>query len=218
MKITCTADLHGHFPKLPGGDLLIVAGDLTAKHTQDEFDYFLEYLCEQQYERMIFIAGNHDTFFEEDEQTYVGSLISLFDSGVDVDGWKIWGSPWSLKFKGINPKCCAYTAINEDQLNDQWRLIPDDTEILITHMPPYGILDGVPNFYDGTLFHCGSTSLLARIKELKNLKLHVFGHIHEGFGMVDDRQAPGVQFVNASYVNQAYKPVNFPIEINLERK
>jgi len=218
LKITAISDLHGFIPKLPEGDLLIVAGDLTARHSQEEFDDFLErYLYKQFYKKTVFIGGNHDSFFEKNPQGYIGSVEYLENSGTSFKGIKIWGSPWSLSFKGIHPECRAFTKMTEDELNDHWRLIPDDTEILVTHTPPYGILDMVEDIYEGNRFHAGSTTLLRRIKELKKLKLHVFGHIHEGFGTCQSEEVPGVHFYNASYVDRNYKPSNFPHTFNMEK-
>jgi len=215
MKITCTADLHGKYPKLPGGDLLIVAGDLTSRDLENEMALFDYWLNEQNYAAKIIIGGNHDNvLLEKRLKLQFGTYLE--DKECSFNGFKIWGSPWTKEFPGMNPKCKAFTLKTEEELIEKWALIPDDTNVLITHSPPFSILDGIPNFYDGTLFHSGSTSLLVRIKQLKNLKLHVFGHIHEGFGLCGDYEMPHMQFVNASQVNRAYKPVNFPIEINLE--
>jgi len=214
VKITAVSDLHGHYPELPGGDLLIVAGDVTGNDTPGQHGEFHEWFANQEYVKQVYIAGNHDN------RTYkLGFPKSeyLQDSGIEFEGFKIWGSPWTKEFEGMNPKCKAFTLKTEEELNEKWALIPDDIDILITHSPPYGILDGITNFYDGTLFHTGSTSLHARIKELKNLKAHVFGHIHEAFGMVGDHELPHVQFINASFVNGSYKPTNFPQTFTLSK-
>ncbi len=92
----------------------------------------------------------------------------------------------------------------------KYELIPEDTDILITHGPPYGTMDVVRNFHTGKAENVGSTILAGTTNTLKSLKLHVFGHIHEGFGKSKDGK-----MVNASYVNEEYLPVNKPIRIEL---
>ena len=88
---------------------------------------------------------------------------------------------------------------------------PNDTKILITHGPPYGILDQ-SSFADGTLRkeHLGCEDLMNRIKELKELDLHFFGHIHTPGG--EQKHVDGVSFYNASICDEQYYPGN-PITI-----
>lgn len=233
MKIDCISDLHGFFPKLGGGDLLVIAGDCTKNDSVSSWDDFFYWLDKQEYKNKIMIAGNHDNFcnqwaisgtFTDDEydQMYPGEkplFDYLCDSRIelvtDFNRLKIWGSPWTNTFEGINPKCCAFAVDTDQELEEKWKLIPNDTEILITHSPPYGILDGI-EIQDGSLFHVGSKSLrnIVLSKErLPNLKLHVFGHIHENGGRTFETNF--AKFINASYVNENYKPVNKPISINI---
>jgi Icc-related predicted phosphoesterase len=223
MIIDCIADLHGYYPKLEGGDLLIVAGDLTARHTEREFYDFANWMRNQNYEDMIVIAGNHDTWLLEADSWDIKNWINtgefefLHDDGTELEnGMKIWGSPWTLKFSGMNPKCMAFTCDNEKQLSAKWELIPDDIDILVTHGPPYSILDGIPNAYDGTFYHAGSKSLALRIGKMKKSpKLWCWGHIHEAHGQDMTARGNHCKMVNASYVNEHYKPVNKPIRIEL---
>jgi Icc-related predicted phosphoesterase len=111
----------------------------------------------------------------------------------------------------LNPACAAFTC-TEAELKEKWALIPEDVDILVTHSPPYGILDG-------TLFqeNVGSISLYERLYSEKiKPRLHVFGHVHESYGhwpeMLD---FPHTQFVNASHCNQDYKAANKPIRVIL---
>lgn len=212
MDITCIADLHGYYPELPGGDLLIVAGDLTAR---DEFKQYIEFnawLLKQKYRKKILIAGNHDNWIEKVpmlKETFYDCEY-LCDSGTEFEGLKIWGSPWTKTFPGMNPHCMAFTCETEEELDQKWALIPEDTHILITHGPPYGIFDQTR---DNHLV--GSTSLLVRLAQLKPL-VHCFGHIHEKGGK--DMWLPwknGTAIVNASHVNERYEPVNKPVRIVL---
>jgi len=221
MIIDCISDLHGFFPELEGGDLLIIAGDMTARGTAKEYMDFFAWFKWQDYRKKIFIGGNHDSFFQQCIPTSEAKMMGvhdddhfdyLFDSGTEFEGLKIWGSPWSLWFKGVNPKCTAFMG-SEDDLEKKFALIPEDTDILITHSPAYGILDGVTNFSYGKSYWCGSKSLWGHIKNRIKPKLHIFGHIHEmGGHMVD---AVTTKFVNASYVNERYEPVNKPVRIEL---
>lgn len=221
MIIDCVSDLHGHYPKLEGGDLLIVAGDLTARHTKEEALDFIYWLSEQDYKEKIIIAGNHDSFVIHNKNWFVEELESiskslyLCDSGTEFEGLKIWGSPWTAYFPGMNPHCMAFTmhygCDTDDWLDEKWQMIPDDTDILITHSPPYGILDKTK--YGK---HVGSKSLVLKIGNMEcPPKLWVWGHIHESYGEdLPVRQKP-CKMINASLVNEHYEPVNKPIRVIL---
>ena len=224
MIIDCISDLHGHYPKLEGVDLLIVAGDLTAKHTEEEYHWFCNRIKVENYKRVIFIAGNHDTFLTDvkpfkETRWWLGSVIGqfeyLYDSGTEFEGLKIWGSPWVAAFPGMNRNCMAFTmevgCDTDEWLAEKWALIPDDTDILITHSPPFGVLDKVERYDKGIIENVGSKSLAARCCDL-DYKLHVFGHVHEGYGIL---RVGDVTMVNASHVNKYYKPVNKSIRIEL---
>lgn len=114
----------------------------------------------------------------------------------------------------MHPLCKAFCLDTDEELARQWAKIPDDTEILITHSPPYGILDMVDDRYNCGNYHVGSKSLLDRIDQLKNLKLVIFGHIHGGYGQIERN---GVIFVNASIQTEYFEPVNKPIRIELKQ-
>lgn len=216
MDITCISDLHGYFPSdLPGGDLLIVAGDLTARDTPLEHINFYEWLREQPYSKKIMIAGNHDNFIQNLKSKYFPPTVYysnceyLCDSGTEFEGLKIWGSPWVKSFPGMNPKCMAFTVDTDGELAEKWDKIPADTDILITHSPPYGILDYIEG--QGSV---GSGSLLTRSSNIKP-KIHIFGHIHECYGQLKTKTLDLPHFINASHVNEHYKPVNKPVRIVL---
>jgi Icc-related predicted phosphoesterase len=227
MIIDLISDLHGFYPKLEGGDLLIVGGDWTRTDSFDELQYFeKEWLRHQDYKKIILIAGNHDNMAYEAGWYGRIKIAYLQDSGIEFEGLQIWGSPWSLTFPGMNPLCKAFTVDTEEELQEKWDLIPEDTDILITHTPPYGILDGVLYAHiaalgsdDKYIRHCGSRSLYERLKQVRP-RIHCFGHIHEAYGMhrpyLECIKAEGYPiFVNASHVNEKYQPVNQPIRIEL---
>jgi Icc-related predicted phosphoesterase len=246
MKIDCIADLHGHYPKLEGGDLLIVAGDLTRSDESHEYSDFLRWLGDQKYTKKVVIAGNHDNLlagpwpggtkgpFREDRTFY--DFDYLCDSGTEFEyeqqishpastkyisidclcyekkKLKIWGSPWTKRFPGMNPKCMAFTVETEEELAEKWAMIPEDIDILVTHGPAFSYLDKT---IDGNCV--GSPSLRLRLRRLyllgTRIKLHVHGHIHEAYGETGD--AIVERRVNASHVNERYEPVNKPIRIIL---
>jgi Icc-related predicted phosphoesterase len=253
MIIDCISDLHGHYPELEGGDLLIVAGDWTVHDKPSELLKFFLWVTGQEYQRKIVIAGNHDNMIQETPMMLEGlpdlALTYLCDSGTEVEyeepirnlldendkslvyrkKLKIWGSPWTKTFEGMNPHCKAFTCDTEEELAGKWALIPDDVDILVTHSPAACILDR-----NDRGEYCGSPSLLIRATSLPNLKLFVFGHIHEGYGQY--RAEELIEFsenymtmkifgppkcksmphiVNASHVNERYEPVNKPIRIEL---
>ncbi len=230
MIVDCIADLHGEYPILEGGDLLILAGDYTSQNKLFQWCDFFKWLKSQPYRQKVLIAGNHDGFFESgfpknEKEAYElkevesfliekgnaekEDFVYLCDSGSEFEGLKIWGSPWSLWFKGINPHCTAFS-VSEFELFKHYSLIPSDVDILVTHSPPYGILDRCRNGY------VGSIDLRNRVldsRQFPNLKLHVFGHIHECGGKIFE--TPLTKFVNASYLNEYYKPKNNIIRIKL---
>jgi len=232
MDVTCVSDLHGFFPKdLPGGDLLIIAGDLTARDDFVGYCQFNEWLVTALdiYHDAVIISGNHDN------NMVLGSFSAemasrvhyLCDSSVTIRGLNVWGSPWTKTFPGMNPKCKAFTLDREEQLREKWALIPDDTDILVTHGPMWGTHDLVvmymDDYTDQKAYHLGSESLAEWIaNHVNSLKLHVCGHIHEGYGLHDIRQDRAMKgqpetcvFVNASYVNARYRPANKPIRVIL---
>lgn len=224
IDITCIGCLHGFEPELPGGDLLIITGDLTARGTQQEFNRFFDWLSLQDhYRKKIFICGNHDELLSHEPPQKIANLTNpnfelfeyLCDSGTEFAGLNIWGSPWSLSFMGINPECATFTC-TEKEIEEKWKLIPQHTDILITHSPPHGILDGIPNFSTGKIDHVGSKSLHKYLNWDGALKLHVFSHIHEGYG--EERSNCGIfstHSVNCSVMNERYKPVNRPIHVEV---
>ncbi len=227
MDITCIADLHGYKPELPGGDLLILAGDYTAADKLTEWADFFSWLKDQPYEKKILIAGNHDNLFETgfpknqkeaDDWKEVVDFLDiesdfeyLCDSGTEYKGLTIWGTPWTPWFHGVNSKCKAFMD-SESYLNKRFSLIPEDTDILITHGPMYHILDANVQGYA-----CGSTSLRDHIDRVKS-RLHICGHIHEQGGnqLMYKHQGPNTWCVNCSYVDHNYKPVNSYVRLEIK--
>lgn len=226
MIIDCVSDLHGYFPELEGGDLLIVAGDFTASDTRREHEMFCYWLSQLNYRKKIIVAGNHDNGWLGHPEHKGPDPINpnyewyeyLCDSGTEFEGLKIWGSPWTTTFPKMNPHCKAFTVDHESDLIPLWEKIPHDVDVLITHSPPHGIGDLVKDQPDDPGRNCGSPYLYNLLKYAIRPKLHVYGHIHEGYGQYDTFvgwDGKMVHSVNASHVNQYYHPCNKPIRIKL---
>jgi Icc-related predicted phosphoesterase len=233
MIIDCISDLHGRYPEMEGGDLLLIAGDLIETDDFKHWEEFFSWLSNCDYTRKIFIAGNHDNSLFKIEQTEgkfpeiicmcldLDNTSYLCDSGIEFQGLKIWGSPWTKTFPDINVMHSAFTLPSDNDLMEKWEKIPDETDILITHSPAYGIRDQDISYQKQT--NLGSASLLRWIvRRRTTLKLHLCGHIHEGYGMYDVRnlqsklKEPNTPvFVNGSHMNEYYDPVNPPIRIIL---
>lgn len=203
MIIHAISDLHGHDPDLPGGDLLIIAGDLTG---QDEFSQYSDFQCwleKQDYRQKVVVAGNHDVKIESgiDFNFPTLGITYLEDSGIDIHGVKIWGTPHSLTFRGINPNCKAFTG-NESQIAKDYALIPADLDILISHGPAFMINDRLS---DGRMV--GSLSL-RQVLDVKRPKAFICGHIHEAAGFtLLKTQGRNIRCYNVSCVDENYKLV-----------
>lgn len=212
ITIDCISDLHGHYPVLEGGDLLIVAGDLTARDLENEVALFDYWLNKQKYSAKIVIGGNHDNVLQQKIlKLQFGTYLQ--DSGCSFNGFKIWGSPWTKTFEGMNPHCKAFTCDTEEELADKFSFIPDDIDILVTHCPPYVIYDTVKRYPQNIEESTGSKYLLNKFRGSQTLKLHAFGHIHEHGGK--SAWIGMTNFINCSHVNEHYKPVNKPVRVIL---
>lgn len=211
-KITLISDTHtAHWElegDLPGGDILIHAGDImnSGRNPEDIKD-FCTWFDRQNYNHKIFIAGNHDRMFEdypEQAMEIVNSykdITYLQDSEVIIEEIKIWGSPWQPEFLSW--------AFNLPKggpgLMSKWEAIPADTGILITHGPPQDHLDMSGPPYNQP--HLGCALLREKVDE-QPPKIHVFGHIHGSYGY---KFHNGTHFFNASILNERYEYVNKPV-------
>ena len=217
MVITLISDTHNKHKQvtssLPGGDLLIHAGDISSMGYKHEIQQFCKWFNSlENYTVKTFIAGNHDFGFEkEPEMTkeVVGSykgIDYLQDSflgyGVDTENYvKIYGSPWQPEFHNW-----AFNLPKDGwELEQKWDDIPEDTDILITHGPAFGYLDTVMGRYE----NLGCELLVNRIKKIKP-KIHVCGHIHSGYGYVFDGDT---HFINASVLDEQYQYTQKPLTV-----
>jgi predicted phosphohydrolase len=189
MRIICISDTHAqhHLTEVPEGDLLIHAGDVTRHGQLADVEAFDRWLGTLPHPQKVVICGNHDFCFQEkpaEARSRITNAIYLEDSGCEIDGLTIYGSPWQPWFGGW-----AFNLPRGEALAAVWAKIPKPLDILITHGPPAGILDRTRA---GDLAGC--RDLLDRVLEVKP-RLHVFGHIHEAAGRLDDGDTI---FVNAS--------------------
>lgn len=194
----------------PDGDVLVFAGDMmTAGWDHFEIISFNKWLGTLPHPHKIVIAGNHDRLFETNPtycQTLLSNAIYLKNSGCEIGGLKFWGSPYTPAF------CNWAFNLEPEQLQAHWAQIPDNTDVLITHGPPYGVLDKAHPRHD----HLGDNTLLG-VAQIVQPFLHVCGHIHGGHGQeVYGNPDYPTLCVNASLVNEAYAPVNKPIVVELQ--
>jgi len=215
MRITFISDSHNQHKKLtedlPGGDLIVHGGDISSMGYQHEIREFCAWYNKlNSYENKVFISGNHDFGFQKEPDKvreiidFYDKITYLQDSLTVVDGVKIWGSPWQ-------PWFCdwAFNLPREgEELKAKWDMIPEDTDILITHGPPHGYLDVVERQYD----HLGCELLTERLKIVKP-KIHIFGHIHSGRNIFEQN---GTLFVNASVLNEQYRYSYKPFTIDYD--
>lgn len=214
MKIVALSDCHGCLPdSIPSCDLLLLAGDLcpTRDHSflfQSQWlgGEFRDWLARQPARKIIGIAGNHDLVFERAPHLVPRDLpwTYLQDSGVEWEGLKIWGTPWQPWFMDW-----AFNG-SPEQLQRQWDLIPDDTDVLLVHGPPWSYGDAV-SLGNGQSRRCGCPHLLEKIRTLQP-RLVVFGHIHEGRGQW---QVGKSLLMNATVLDEKYQPVYEPWTIEL---
>lgn len=208
--ISDTHMLHDNLV-LPKGDIIVHAGDMTSRGSIPEVIDFLEWFSKLSYAYKIFIAGNHDFAFERrpdvmsDLLSRFSDIVYLQDSSIEVDDIKFYGSPWQPEFYNW-----AFNLPRGKRLAEKWAMIPDDTDVLITHGPPATILD----YTVRDRINVGCEELSKRVNEVKP-KIHVFGHIHEGYGY---KELDGTTFINASTCTLRYNPTNPPVVVDFDGK
>jgi Icc-related predicted phosphoesterase len=209
MRIICVSDTHNKLAsvKLPRGDVLVVAGDATNMGTIKELIAFNHVLQQNRhkFKYIVAIPGNHDWLYQKDPGL-ARSLIPnvthfLHDDMADIEGIKFYGSAWTPVFFDW-----AFNLRRGEPLREKWDLIPNDIDVLVTHGPPYKILDST---YDNR--NVGCDHLLEAVTRVKP-KVHIFGHIHYSYGI---KYFNGTTFVNASSCDERYRPINKPIEIEV---
>lgn len=204
---------------VPEGDVLIHCGDATMRGTRDEMNLFAERFSDYPHKNKIFVPGNHDWdcqhVYEETPQAFLRLEWAhvLVDREVIIDGVKFYGSPWQPVFFNW-----AFNLPRGPALAEKWAKIPADTDVLVTHTPPIGVLDGVWRVqYKGAgktrryREHVGCADLMERVKQVKP-KIHAFGHIHCDYGT---KTVGETQFVNCALADEGYHLSHDPVVIDI---
>lgn len=217
MRLVCISDTHGrhkNIESLPDGDVLISAGDFTRGESRTDIRRFAAWMEKQPHKYKIIIAGNHERLFENRpdiamaQLSYYPEVIYLQDTAIELDGVKFYGSPWQPEFFNW-----AFNLPRGQKLREKWEEIPKDTDVLITHGPPKNILDEAPAYNrPGEFFNCGCEELRDIVLNELDLKCHVFGHIHAGYGKHIEG---GTTFINAAICDEDYRASNEPIIFDL---
>lgn len=214
MRLTFISDTHGLHRDIPSslrGDILIHCGDfMTGGYSMKEAKDFINWFNDiEGFQYKIFIAGNHDRLLELPTHKRDILLNRLDDNVIYIEdsefilpnGLKIYGTPYQPAFSDW-----AFNLPRHgEELKAKYAAIPDDTDILLTHTPPHGILDEVDSH------NTGSKALLQRVKEINPI-IHAFGHIHECPGLI---KLNDTTFINAVQMDREYKITNTPLTINI---
>lgn len=202
MRILHLSDTHGvhhRLKNLPEADIVVHSGDFCMVGEQREALDFLNWFCDLPYKHKIFICGNHDScLYEANIEGLDVNVHYLCNSGIEIEGVKFYGVPMFME-----------DCISSRQAYN-YAMIPDDTDVLITHSPAYGILD-LDDSIDGEFIHYGSEELLERLTVV-HTRAHLFGHIHRRHGITEQR---GIVFSNGAIMNDDYSKLNTPNIIDI---
>jgi len=223
MIITFISDTHNKHNQitkdLPGGDLLLHSGDISSRGYSGEIESFCKWFNSlDNYKHKVFIAGNHDFGFKDNKErvkeilskynniTYLEDNMYIADDENYPEGIKIWGSPWQPHFHNW----AFNLPRNGDEIKSKWNLIPNDTDIILTHGPAWGHLDQVYGIDE----HLGCEALTEKIDLIKP-KIHLCGHIHSGYGY---KYNENTHFFNASVLDERYEYNNKIMTIVWDKK
>ena len=208
MKILHISDTHGHHrelhrqKKIPLSDVIIHSGDVCDRGDDEQVKDFLNWFSELPHKHKILVPGNHDFYFEEKDFYVPANVHVLIGQGVELDGVKFWGSPFT-----VQEFSWAFQFFQHDQ-EVHWKEVPDDTNVLITHGGAYKGLD-----LDSMNLRTGDKYLKDRLAELANLQLHLHGHIHCAHGVQNVNR---LTTVNSAIADEKYKPTQNPHLVILE--
>lgn len=197
MRIVCVSDTHNQRPDLPDGDILIHAGDMTIRGYRIEVYRQLGWLemNRSRYREIIVVPGNHDLYFEEHAAAAqadcdAADIRLLHNSMLDIDGIRFYGSAHTPMYHSWG------FMLEEPQIAEAWSAIPEGVNVLITHGPPEGVLD---TSYRGSI---GCPHLRQAVERVRP-RAHIFGHAHEGRGVLERD--------GTLYVNTACAPTVFDL-------
>lgn len=209
VKIVCFSDTHdkynlGVLKETYKGDLLLHAGDATSTGELRQLSAYSDWLAKQKFDSKIIIPGNHDLAFEKNwelAEAHVPDATAILNQSTTLyNGLKIWGEPRQPWFYDW-----AFN-VQREHMGAVWDLVPKDTDILVTHGPPFGAGD-----INGQGVRCGCVAQRKWIEE-NQPRLVVCGHIHDGYGIY---LIGKTLVVNASICNGYYEPDNQPITVEL---
>lgn len=217
MKIVIISDTHNlaHMLEIPDGDVLVHAGDFTMRGTEEEFRDFAYWLSTLPHKDIVICAGNHDWLAESDpllaKNIIEGSRENvhfLLHEAKNIQNIKFFASPFTPTFFNW-----AFNLDRGEPIKQKWDLIPNDVDVLITHGPPFGILDVVgPDFRNKVAKHVGCEELRKKIDTMDNLKVHISGHLHNSYGYIKEKNKT---FISAASLNDRYNVANRPILFNI---
>jgi len=207
MRLVIVSDTHGRHEELGvlEGDVLIHCGDAFNGFEPDERDVerLDRWFGRQRFDAILCVGGNHDFALEEraaQGMRVLENAVLLVDAPFEYRGVLFYGSPWT-------PELIDWAFYLEpEDAEARWSKIPRETDVLITHSPPAGILD-VNRSGKG----CGCPHLAERVKAVKPA-LHCFGHVHASAGTL---LRDGVRYINASMVNSQYRIARSPLVYDL---
>lgn len=193
IHISDTHSFHLQLSNFPKADIIIHSGDVSMAGSSIEVIDFIQWFGELDYRYKILIGGNHDCSLDGKDRKIIQSFLPdncfyLYNSGVTIDGINFWGIPFFFS-----------NDLNGDSIEVMAK-IPQETNILITHRPPIGVLDSAANIT------YGCSDLLEAVSNIRP-KYHLFGHIHAAYGIEKSKHTT---FVNASLVDENYKLRNRP--------
>lgn len=210
-RICAVSDLHGALPTVPEADILVVAGDISPIDYDREIDKvidwfdsdFVEWIRSTPTKYKVFIAGNHDFAIQKElkyfkEYVDPEDLLFLHDSEAEIEGINFYGIPWV-------PNLVGWAFYGDSQtLTDKYGLVPEGTDVVISHGPPYGVADRVMSAMHP---HVGAAQADLMIRDI-NPKHFVCGHIHEGYGHYE---LEGTHIWNVAIMDAFYYPSNAPV-------
>lgn len=198
MKILHLSDTHGchnRLHQLPEADVIVHSGDFTMTGSEQEAIDFLNWFCELDYRHKIFICGNHDDcLYKADITGLDDNVYYLCNTEVEIEGIRFYGIPMFM-----------LDCISRQQ-GRNYIGIPHGIDVLVTHEPPFGILD-----LDGDI-HYGSKDMLSRLVEVRP-RMHLFGHIHSNHGWVKNN---GIIYSNGAILDAGYYTLNAPNLLELQ--
>lgn len=212
MRLVFISDTHNKHDSIyiPKCDILFHTGDATFQGKEWEVVDFAKWLNKQPAKEIVFVPGNHELVLERclpDSVQWVKEHCPrahvLIEESVTLKGLKIYGSPITPWFFDW-----AWNRHRGNEIAPHWEKIPIDTDILLTHGPPYGQRDRLVN--GG---YVGCNDLLNKIEIVKP-KIHAFGHIHYSYGISEQN---GTNFINASICAENYLPENKPVIVTTKR-